>query len=106
MAFHLGEIEVRSGPSRDKLLCVVEEEQAEVDEARGGGFAVDADMPFGEMPSARPDEQRRELAVQPVCLAFRARVRDGAPCGMAEGDLGLHPVSPRRGGRVLEIGPE
>src|SRR2546428_5129159 len=81
----------------------MEEEQTEIDETRGGGFAVDADMPFEEMPSAGPDEQGGELGVQPVFLAPWAQVRDGASHGRAEVQLPIHAIPPGGRVRVLEI---
>src|SRR5437870_11938242 len=106
MAFHLGKIEVRSRSPGDEILRVMEEEQTEIDEARGGGFTVDADMPFGEMPSTGPDEERRDLRLQPIFLALRTHVHDGAAHGIAEVRLALHDVPPRRRVRILEIGHE
>src|SRR5207245_11654511 len=63
VALHLGKIEIRGGPPRDEILCVVKEEQAEVDEARRRVFAVDPDMPFRAMPPELPDQARSAHAV-------------------------------------------
>ena len=40
VGFHLGQVEVRAGSSLDKLLGIVEEVEAEVEQAAGDGFSV------------------------------------------------------------------
>jgi hypothetical protein len=45
-------------------LGVVEEVQPEVDERPGRGLAVDFDVALGQVPAARPHEQRRDVGVQ------------------------------------------
>src|SRR5438552_8136042 len=61
-------------------------------------------MPCLEIPSAGPDQERRDLAVQPVLFAVRARVLDGPPGGIAEVYLAFDHVPPRWRVRIFEIG--
>src|SRR5437667_2529043 len=84
----------------------MKEEQAEIDEARGRVLAVDPDMPFREMPSAWTNQERRDLAVQPVLFAVRARVLDGPPGGIAAVYLAFDHVRPRSRVRIFEFGHE
>ena len=58
------------------------------------------------MPSAWTNQERRDLAVQPVLFAVRARVLDGPPGGIAEVYLAFDHVPPRWRVRIFEIGHE
>lgn len=66
---HLGEVE--EGPEAGALGgaepgVVVEEVEAEVEEAGDGGLAVDEDVGLREVPSARSHEELRRLLLQLV----------------------------------------
>ena len=58
------------------------------------------------MPSAGPDQKRRDLSVQPVFFALRTRVLDCTAHRIAEIHLTLDHVLPRRRVRIFEIGHE
>ena len=55
------------------------------------------------MPAPWPDEQDSELLAQLVFFPFRTAEANGAPNGIAQIDLTLNHVAPRRRIRVLEI---
>ena len=103
MVLQLGQIKVRSRAARFQRRMVVEQVQAEVDERARRLLAVDEHMLLVEMPAARPHEQRRDLCVQPILFAVRVREADRASDGVAQIDLALHDVVPRRRERVLAI---
>ena len=65
-------------PRSSRLRRVVEEVEPEVEEARRDRLAVHQDVPLGEVPAARADDQRRRLVVQAVVLALRSRELDRA----------------------------
>ena len=65
--------------------------------------AVDQDVLLGQMPAARAHEQRGGLVVQPVRLAFRTDVIDPSAHRIAQIDLALDVVVPRRRVGVLEV---
>src|SRR4029078_11500983 len=70
MAFELGEVEVRPAARVEEPLRVVEEVEAEVEEAAGDLLAVDEHVPLGEVPAAPPDAQHRGTLGQPVRLVW------------------------------------
>ena len=106
MAFQLGQVEIRPTALPHKRLGVVEEVQTEIEERPRDLGSVNQKMLFVQVPTARADQQRRDLLVQAVALAFRAVEGDGAADGIAQIDLAVEVVGP--GGRVgiLEIGHE
>src|SRR5438094_189586 len=55
------------------------------------------------MPAPWPDEQRSELLTQFVFFPFRITEANNAPDGIAQIDLTLNHVGPRRRIRILEI---
>ncbi len=69
VALHLGQVEVGTRPASELLSRVVEEEEAEVEEAARDGLAVDGHVPLDEVPAAGPHEQDRDLVLQRVLLA-------------------------------------
>src|SRR5262249_5567909 len=102
---HLRQIEVRSSAARNELFRVVEEIEREVEEARGDRLRVDEQVLFEQMPSARADHERRRLLIQRVM--FLAAVEgDRAAHGIAEVDVTVEVVGPRRRVRVFEVGHE
>ena len=78
MTLQLGQIEIRTATAGDELLRIVEKEQREVEEAARDRRAVDFDVLLGEMPAARAHEERSDLRVQLVLLAFGRDVVDPA----------------------------
>ena len=66
---HLGQVEVGAGAAGEELFGVVEEVEAEVEEAAGHGFAVDEDVALFEVPAAGADEEDGGLVVELVVLA-------------------------------------
>ena len=105
MALELRQVEIRPGAARDQLLGVVEDVQAEVEQRAAHRLPVDGEVRFGQMPAARPHQQRRDLVAEPVALAaVRIGEVDLAADGVAQIDLALDQVRPGRRGRVLEVG--
>ena len=106
VAFHLGQIEIGAGAAVEQRLGVVEEVQAEVEEAGRDGLAIDEHMLFRQVPAARAHQQGGDLLVEAIVFAFRAVEVDGAADGVAQVDLSLDSGFP--GGRVgvLEVGHE
>jgi hypothetical protein len=107
---HLGEVEERTEPGTlagAEGGVVVEEVEAEVDEAADGGLAVDEDVRLGEVPAAGPDEELGGPVVELVLpAARRVAEADGAGHGVPQVHLPMHQVLPRRRQRVLEVSLE
>jgi hypothetical protein len=106
VALQLGEVEVRSRALVEQLPGVVEEGQPEVDQAGRGGFAVDEDAGFVEVPPARPHDEGRRLLGQLVAPAVGVDEGDLAPHRVAQVPLPLDKVRPRGCQGVLEVGHE
>lgn len=100
----LGQVEVRAVARVDLPLGAVEEVQAEVDEGRGQGSAVDLQVLFEEVPAARSDHDGRELLAEAVLLALRGGEVDAPFDGVEQGQLAADDVVPGGGGGVLEVG--
>ncbi len=100
----LGQVEVGAVARVDLPLGAVEEVQAEVDEGRGQGPAVELQVLFEEVPAARPDHDGRELLAEAVLLALRGSEVDAPLDGVEQGQLAADDVGPGRGGGVLEVG--
>jgi len=58
------------------------------------------------MPTARTDQQHRNILLQLVTLSFRAGKTDRPPDRIPQIDLALNHIRPRRRIRVFEIGHE
>jgi len=70
---------------------VVEEVEAEVDEAADGRLAVDEDVRLGEVPAAGSDEELGGSVVELVLPpARRVAEGDGASHGVPQVDLPVH----------------
>ena len=106
MALELREIEVRSGPAFELLSRVVEEREAEVEQAARHGPIVHRQVAFGKVPAARPNQQRRGLVREPVLASVGTRHLDRPADRVGEVDLSLDHVRPGRSVRVLEVGHE
>ena len=104
MAFELGQVEVRAAAALEQPARVVEEVQAEVEERRADGLAVDEDVLFGQVPAARTHQQRGGLVVEAIDAAVRVVERDGALDGVDQVDLAFEHVLPGRRVGVLEVG--
>ncbi len=106
-ALHLGQIKIRCRALLDEPLGVVEEIQAEIEQARRDRLVVQDHVLFLHVPAARPDDEGREPAVvQAVGLAVRSGVLDGTGDGIPQIDLAIHHLLPGGAGRVLEVGHE
>ena len=57
---HLGEVEIRTEPSPDKLTSVVEEVEGKIEDGTGDGCVVDGNSRFVEMPPSGAEEQSPE----------------------------------------------
>ena len=106
MALELREVEVGSSATIEEAPAVVEQVEAEVEEAPGHGGAVDPEVLLHEMPAARPDEEGRDLVLQAIGAAVRVDELDGPVDGVHEVGLPLDHVRPGRGVGVLEVGHE
>ena len=102
MTFHLRQVEGRSGTPLDPFACVVEEVEAEVEQARRHGSAVQQRIPLDQMPSTRPDDQRRQRGPERVAL-FAAIERQRAANRLEQVPLSVHDVRPGRRQGVLDI---
>src|SRR5262249_48792692 len=106
MALQLGQIKVGPAAAREQRLRVVKEIQGEIEYRTRDGAAVHQDVPFDQVPAARAHEQCGGLFVEPVALALRTVVLDGAIDGIAQIDLTFDHVLPTRRVRVFEISHE
>src|SRR4029079_19520757 len=68
VALELRHVEPRAAAALEQLLAVVEDVEAEVEQAPAHRLAVDEEVPLRQVPAARADEQRRRLLVQAVGL--------------------------------------
>ena len=107
MALHLRQVEVGAGAGVDLRLGVVEEVEAEVEQRPGHLLAVDRGVGLRQVPSARPDDQGRDLVLQRIGLA-RGRVGEAqlARPAVLQVRLAFQHVGPSRRGGVLEVGHE
>ncbi len=105
MRLELGEVEVRPAAALELLARVPRHVQAEVEERGRDRLAVDESVPLGQVPAARPDQERRDLLVEAVRLVRRLE-RDLAAHGVGHVPLPLDDVLPLRRARVLVVGHE
>ncbi len=75
-AFELGQVEVRAAARAERRLRAIGEIERGVDERSGDGFAIDGDVPFGQMQPARSNDQHRKVNAEAVILAG-ARIGEG-----------------------------
>ena len=101
----LREVEVRPAAALELLARVARHVQAEVEQRGRDRLAVDEGVPLGQVPAARPDQERRDLVVQPVRLVRRLE-RDLAAHGVGDVPLALDDVLPLRRAGVLVVGHE
>ena len=107
MALHLGQVEIRAAAARQKLLRVMEEVQAEIEQRAGHRHAVDRHVLLRQVPAARPHEQHGGLVVQPVLAArLRIDVVDLPVDRARQVELSVDHVGPGRRAGILEVGHE
>src|SRR4029079_17859729 len=99
-------IEVWSRTGREQGLRVMKKIERKIENGGGGRFTVDQNVLFEEVPAAWTHQQRRGLFVERIALSVRGRERDGAPHRVAQVDLALDHVFPRRRIGILEVGHE
>ncbi len=102
----LRQVVERAVAAADVLGAVVEQVEARIEQGRAHRPAVDEDVALLEMPAARPDDEGRDLIVQPVRLALGAVEPEVAANGRADRDLAADDVRPAGAERVLEVGHE
>ena len=81
MRLELREVEVRPRSPCELLLCVVEDDETEIEQRGADRGAVDLMVTLDEVPAPRPDHQGRGLLVQAVALPARVEL-DRAPHGV------------------------
>ena len=57
VGFHLWEVEIWAEASADRLVGIVEEVEAEIEEGTRDGVSVNGEMLFFEMPASRTDDE-------------------------------------------------
>lgn len=101
MRLHLGQVEVRPRAALDQLMCVVEEVEAEVEEAARDGLAVDSEVLLLEMPAAGAGDERGEGAVGAQLVLLLALLEvDLLADGVVEVQLAVDHVVPCRRARI------
>ena len=104
VALHLRQVEVGGRPACEQPPGVVEEEEAEVEEAGGRRLPVHEQVLLFEVPSAGPHHEGRHALVQAVDLPGLGRHElDRALDGVGQVALALDEVPPRRRAGVLEV---
>jgi hypothetical protein len=106
MALDLRQVEVRPAAAREQFLGVMEEVEAEVEEARADLLAIHQHMLLGQVPAARAQQQHRDLLVQAVLPPLGRVERDRAAHRVAQVDLRLDHVDPGGRERILQVGHE
>ena len=106
VALELRQVVERSVAVLDELVRGVEEMQPEVDERPRPALAVHEHVLLGQVPAARPGDDRRaaHVGAERVRLALWRRVGEGAARGIAQVQHAADDVGPGRGRGVLEVG--
>jgi hypothetical protein len=95
MRLHLGQVEVWTESTLDKLMCVVEEVQAEVKETTRDGLAVNGEVLLLEVPSAGTGNECGKCAVgAELVLLLTLLEVDLAANGVVEVSLAIDHVVP------------
>ncbi len=104
MTLHLGQVEIGS-----RLLCqgglgVVGEIDCKIEQGPRDLLAVDVDMRFGQVPTARTHQQHRGLIAEGIVLA-RRWIGEVEPAGPAvlQIHLAFDQIGPGRRSGVLEV---
>ena len=82
----------------------MEEVETEVDQAARHRRSVHDDVFLGQVPAARPHDDRGEVLAERIGLALGRGEVDGAVEGVAQVELTHDDVGSRGGGRVLHVG--
>ena len=106
VVLHLRQVEVQAAVALGEPLAAVEGVEPEVHERAGDGLAVERDVLLGQVPAARPHQQRRRVVDQFVVAAVGAVVGDRALDRVDQVHVALDLVAPGRRVRVLEVGHE
>ena len=95
MRFHLGKVEVWAESALDKLVCVVEEVQAEVEETTRDGLAVNGEVLLLEVPPTGTGDECGKCAVGTELVLLLALLEvDLAANGVVEISLAIDHVVP------------
>src|SRR5205823_3343565 len=97
VALEFREIEVRARAAAEELVRVVEEVEAEVDEAGRDRLAVEQQMALEQVPAAWTHDQRSGLVLELVAAAVGTGQVDRAAHRVDQIDLAVEEVEP--GGR-------
>ncbi len=103
VALELGQVEVGTGSAPAELGGVVEEVEAEVQQARRHRLAVHEDVPLLQVPPPWPDHEHRGPGVERVRLALGGGERQRPPHRRHQVGLSRHDVGPGRREGVLEV---
>src|SRR5688572_1599041 len=95
VTLELGQIEIGAGPVREQGGGVVEEKEAEIEEARRHRRALETDVFFREVPAARAHHQRRGLLLQTVQLPLAGGESDLPADRVEEVGLPRNEILPR-----------
>src|SRR6185503_12273925 len=103
VALGLGQIEIRAAAATLELRVVVEQVETEVYERTRYRLAVDLQVLLGQVPAARPDDQRRHRRIQSVDTTVRVGELDAARNRIVKVELSADNVVPGRRHRVFAI---
>ena len=105
VALELREVQVRAAPPVERSPAVVEEIEAEVEEAARDLLAVHEHVPLGQVPAARAHEEHRGFLAEAIGLL--AGVELDRPLDRVDQvRLAVEVVAPGRRVGVLEVGHE
>ena len=105
-ALELREVDVRPAAARHRLAAVPAQVEREVEQARRDRAPVHEHVALVQMPSARPDDERRERLAERVALALGRGELERAPGRVAHRGVPGDDVRPGRRERVLEAAHE
>src|ERR1051326_499239 len=95
MMFQLGEIEINAGVALFAIVGIVKKVEREIEKTARSKFAINFDMLFRQMPAARADDERRNVFVQSVFLAFGTGEVDRAADSVPNIELPVKRAFPR-----------
>lgn len=106
VAFHLGEVEVRTEALTLGLDGIVEEVETKVKEGTRDGLAINGDMLLLEVPATGTDNEGREFAIGAELVLLGALLEvDLTTVGIVEVDLAVDHVVPCRGAGIWRWDP-
>lgn len=101
---HLGQVKVRTVPTGNQLLGVVEEVETEVEQRSGDGFAVNGEVLLIQVPATSTGNQRRQRPVCPQLVLLVALLEVHlATDRVVQVDLAVDHVVPGGRARVLKV---